>query len=133
MASVRRTAGTLAASAHVAEACGNDTMGPFPHALPPPGWEFTATAAELQMLRCRPDQPAGAAPNRSQLTTAPVASIPGQSPGMLAWDYVFGYEPRPVAVSEANPAVGWDPDGFAGRAGRARALPGTGTIVSMEA
>jgi hypothetical protein len=26
-------------------------------------------------------------------------------------------------VSEANLAVGWAPDGFAGRAGRARALP----------
>jgi ATP phosphoribosyltransferase len=28
------------------------------------------------------------------------------------------------AVSAANLAAGWDPDGFAGRAGRARALPG---------
>ena len=27
-------------------------------------------------------------------------------------------------VSEANFAEGWDPDGFAGRAGRARALTG---------
>jgi hypothetical protein len=26
--------------------------------------------------------------------------------------------------SEATPAVGWGPDGFAGGAGRARALPG---------
>jgi hypothetical protein len=30
---------------------------------------------------------------------------------------------EPRGVSEANLADGWVPDGFAGRAGRARALP----------
>ena len=38
--------------------------------------------------------------------------------------HVSGTNPAREQVSEANLAEGWDPDGSAGRAGRARALPG---------
>jgi len=41
------------------------------------------------------------------------------------WNAFVGqnYVRYPTRVSAANPADGWGPDGFAGGAGRARALP----------